>query len=116
MSIFDNMKDTLTSVGRDVSQKAQEVSGVAKLKLDIKTKEDYLNKLYIELGKTYYEMQKEAEMPGAQIAEISSTLNEIEDLKREVLTIQGARICPNCGATVSESTAFCCHCGSPLTK
>ena len=50
MSLFDNVKETLTTAGRDVSQKAREVSGVAKLKLDIKSKEDYLNKQYMELG------------------------------------------------------------------
>ena len=36
MAFFDSMKETLTTAGRDVSQKAKEVSGVAKLKLDIK--------------------------------------------------------------------------------
>ena len=114
MSFLDDVKGTLTSVGKDVTQKAQEVSGVAKLKMDIKTKEDYLNKLYMELGKTYYEMQKEAEVPGAQIIEISTTLNEIENLKKEVLTIQGACICPKCGSTVPEGTVFCSRCGNQL--
>ena len=47
MAFFDSMKETLTTAGRDVSQKAKEVSGVAKLKLDIKSKEDALNKEYI---------------------------------------------------------------------
>ena len=50
MAFFDSMKETLTTAGRDVSQKAKEVSGVAKLKLDIKSREDALNKEYIALG------------------------------------------------------------------
>ena len=36
MSFFDEMKESLVSAGKDVSQKAKEVSGVAKLKLDVK--------------------------------------------------------------------------------
>lgn len=36
------MKESLVSAGKDVSQKAKEVSGVAKLKLDVKSKEDYV--------------------------------------------------------------------------
>ena len=39
MSFFDEMKESLVSAGKDVSQKAKEVSGVAKLKLDVKSKE-----------------------------------------------------------------------------
>lgn len=42
MSFFDEMKESLVSAGKDVSQKAKEVSGVAKLKLDVKSKEDYV--------------------------------------------------------------------------
>ena len=41
MSFFDEMKESLVSAGKDVSQKAKVVSGLAKLILDIKTKEDY---------------------------------------------------------------------------
>ena len=41
MSFFDEMKESLVSAGKDVSQKAKEVSGVARLKLDVKSKEDY---------------------------------------------------------------------------
>ena len=47
------MKESLVSAGKDVSQKAKEVSGVAKLKLDVKSKEDYVEKQYAELGRTY---------------------------------------------------------------
>lgn len=53
MSFFDEMKESLVSAGKDVSQKAKEVSGVAKLKLDVKSKEDYVEKQYAELGRTY---------------------------------------------------------------
>lgn len=52
MSFFDEMKESLVSAGKDVSQKAKEVSGVAKLKLDVKSKEDYVEKQYAELGRT----------------------------------------------------------------
>lgn len=114
MSFFDEMKETLTTAGRDVSQKAKEVSGVAKLKLDIKAKEDYLNKLYIELGKMYYDMYKEAEIPGDQITAVSTTLNEIQDLKLEVLKIQGASKCPQCGDSMPEGNDFCSKCGAKM--
>ena len=58
MSFFDEMKESLVSAGKDVSQKAKEVSGVAKLKLDVKSKEDYVEKQYAELGRTYFDAHK----------------------------------------------------------
>ena len=99
MAFFDSMKETLTTAGRDVSQKAKEVSGVAKLKLDIKSKEDALNKEYIALGKRYYDMQKEG---------------EIADLKDEVVRMQGGACCPQCGAVIPEGAAFCSKCGAKM--
>ena len=60
MSFFDEMKESLVSAGKDVSQKAKEVSGVAKLKLDVKSKEDYVEKQYAELGRTYFDAHKDS--------------------------------------------------------
>lgn len=114
MSFLDDMKQELFSAGRDVSQKAKEVSGVAKLKLDIKSKEDALNKQYMELGKKYYDMHKEGEMPEAEITAISTLLNEIKDLKEEILKIQGACTCPECGATLPEGISYCSKCGAKV--
>lgn len=114
MAFFDSMKETLTTAGRDVSQKAKEVSGVAKLKLDIKSKEDALNKEYITLGKRYYDMHKEGEVADTEIAAVSTLLNEIADLKEEIVKIQGACSCPGCGAAVPVGTAFCSKCGARI--
>lgn len=114
MAFFDSMKETLTTAGRDVSQKAKEVSGVAKLKLDIKSREDALNKEYIALGKRYYDMHKEGEVADEQMASISSLLNEIADLKEEVVRIQGGSSCPQCGAVIPNGAAFCSKCGAKI--
>ena len=49
MEFFDKLSESLVSAGKDVSQKAKDVSEIAKLKLDIKSKEDYVQKQYEEL-------------------------------------------------------------------
>lgn len=114
MSFWNNMKETVASAGKDVSQKAKEVSGVAKLKLDIRSKEEALNKEYIALGKRYYEMNKEGEIADQEISNVSTLLNEIEDLKSEVLRMQGGCSCPQCGAVVPLGTSFCSQCGARI--
>ena len=63
MEFFDKLSESLVSAGKDVSQKAKDVSEIAKLKLDIKSKEDYVQKQYEELGRSYYESRGSAD-PG----------------------------------------------------
>ena len=87
MSFFDEMKESLVSAGKDVSQKAKEVSGVAKLKLDVKSKEDYVEKQYAELGRTYFDAHKDDEenAENEQFKVIKEALAEIERMKTETL-------------------------------
>ena len=86
MSFFDEMKESLVSAGKDVSQKAKEVSGVAKLKLDVKSKEDYVEKQYAELGRTYFDAHR-------------------DDAE-----------CPNCGARMPQGASFCSSCGTKMAE
>lgn len=116
MSFFDDVKESLVSAGKDVSQKAKEVSGVARLKLDVKTKEDFVTKQYAELGRMYYEQHKEDEEAAneEQFEVIREALEEIDRMKTEILNLQGASECPNCGAKMPLGAAFCSSCGTKL--
>ena len=118
MSFFDEMKESLVSAGKDVSQKAKEVSGVAKLKLDVKSKEDYVEKQYAELGRTYFDAHRDDEenAENEQFKVIKEALAEIERMKTEILNLQGAAECPNCGAKTQITVSGKCeYCGSVLT-
>ena len=68
MEFFDKLSESLVSAGKDVSQKAKDVSEIAKLKLDIKSKEEYVQKQYEELGRSYYEKHKDEESCGGDRA------------------------------------------------
>ena len=108
MSFFDEMKESLVSAGKDVSQKAKEVSGVAKLKLDVKSKEDYVEKQYAELGRTYFDAHRDDEenAENEQFKVIKEALAEIERMKTEILNLQGAAECPNCGARMPQGASL----------
>ena len=107
MSFFDEMKESLVSAGKDVSQKAKEASGVAKLKLDVKSKEDYVEKQYAELGRTYFDAHRDDEenAENEQFKVIKEALAEIERMKTEILNLQGAAECPNCGARMPQGAS-----------
>ncbi len=116
MGFFDELTESLTTAGRDVTQKAKDVSELAKLKLDIKSKEDYVQKQYAALGAAYFAKHKDEE--GIEEAEqfflIKEALGEIDRLKNEVLKLQGATECPKCGAKMPEGATFCSSCGAKM--
>ena len=107
MDFFDRMGEKLVTAGKDVTQKAKDLSGTAKLNFE---------KQYAQIGKLYYEDHKE-EADGAygqQMQAIAEAFAAIDHMKEEVLKIKGARQCPQCGATVPEDTEFCGKCGAKL--
>ncbi len=118
MSAWDNLKGSLFAAGRDVSQKAKEVSEVAKLKMDIHTKEDFVEKQFAALGRAYYEANKDdvSEADAAQFAVIKEALDEIKRMNELVLDIQGVVQCPNCAKKVSSNNSFCSDCGAKLDE
>lgn len=116
MSIFDEVKETLITTGKDVSQKAKDVSEIAKLRLDIRAKQDFVERQYSALGAVYYTNHKDEEgcEEAEQIFLIKEALEEIDRMKAEVLKIRGAAECPDCGFKMPEDAAFCSNCGKKL--
>ena len=118
MSAWDNLKGSLFAAGRDVSQKAKEVSEVAKLKMDIHTKEAFVEKQFAALGRAYYEVNKDnaSEAAVEKFAVIKEALEEIERMSQQVLDIQGVVQCPNCGKKMPADNSFCSDCGTKLDE
>ena len=118
MSAWDDLKGSLFAAGRDVSQKAKEVSEVAKLKMDIHTKEDFVEKQYAILGRAYYEANKDnaEEKDAEQFRVITEAIEEINRMTQQVLDIQGVVQCPNCGKKVPIGTSYCSDCGAKLDE
>lgn len=113
---FNQIKNGITSVGKDIGNKVSDVSAVAKVKLDIHSKEDYMEKQFAELGKAYYQAHKDEEdMPEkALFSAIADAEAEIARLKDELMTLQGAQTCPSCGHRQSQGHAYCENCGTKL--
>ena len=118
MAAWDNIKDSFYSAGKDISQKAKDVSEVARLKLDIRAKEEFLEKQYAAIGKAYYESHKDSEeMLEAEAAEfrtIEEALLEISRMKEAILNIQGSVECPNCHVIMPEHATYCSNCGTKM--
>ncbi len=118
MAAWDDIKSSLYSAGKDISKKAKDVSGVARLKMDIRAKEDYVEKQYAAIGKAYYESHKDSEeineTDAAEFRVVEEALLEIARMKAAILKIQGASECPNCHANMPEGASFCSSCGAKM--
>ena len=107
--------DNLSNSSADVVDKAKELSSVAKLKMDIRAKEDFVEKQYALIGKKYYEAHKDDDILDYEECNvIEEALSAISDMKTQLMNLKGAKKCPNCGAEVAEDASFCASCGTKL--
>lgn len=115
MTFLNRLGDTITSVGKDVTQKAKDVSGIAKLKMDIRSREDFVKEQYIQIGKAYYQAHKGEDVPEKdRFDRIDEALDEIARMELQILELKKARKCPKCGAEASDTAEFCSVCGTKL--
>lgn len=115
MGLFDDVKNTVVGMGKDISKSAKDTTDIAKIRMEVKKKEGIIENLYRAIGQAYFEQHKDDEEPGfPQVTEIKTALAEIAALEAEEKTIKGVVICPNCGATISSTAAFCGTCGQKL--
>lgn len=118
MGTWDDLKDSLFAAGRDVSQKAKEVSEIAKIKMDIRTKEDFVEKQFAALGRAYYEANKDNvnDKDSETFTVIKEAIAEIDRMNQQMLDIQGVVACANCGKKSPIGTCFCSDCGAKLEE
>lgn len=89
MSFFDDLKavgaDLLAKgnvFAKEAAHKAQDAADMAKIKLEIASKEREIKELYIKIGKAYYDEYKDDAVEFADdIASITSKYGDIRELK-----------------------------------
>ena len=91
MDFLDKLSETITSKGREVSDKAKDLAEIASLKSQNNTCEEVIRKNYIEIGKMYYEQH--ALEPGEEYEEacraIMNAKNGVADLEQKIRDVKG---------------------------
>jgi len=118
MDIFDRLGDTIVSVSKDATPKAKDLSELARIRMEMRAKNDYLNKLYLEIGKCYYELHKDDECRefDDHMQLIEESLESLEELKKQSGQIKGVASCSVCGQNMPLDAEFCSKCGAKLEK
>ena len=114
MDFFSKLGDSIVSATQEVGEKAKGMTDVAKLQYEMRSKEDFLNKQYQEIGKIFYQENKDAapEAYTSLFEEVVAAQKRIEEIKEQIAYTKG----PKCGAVVSGSAAFCSKCGAKMDE
>ena len=116
MGFFDNLKNSLTETGQDLSQKAKDTTEIFRLTNLNKTKEKEIEKVIYQIGSTYYANYRDEcmeKMPELA-AQIKSLQAEIAANKEMIEKLSTEEICPQCGKKVNPGSKFCIYCGAAL--
>ncbi|MGF7048414.1 RNA polymerase subunit RPABC4/transcription elongation factor Spt4 [Paenibacillus sp. DS2015] len=118
MSFFGKLGDKITSTSKDVAKKTKDLTGIAKINIQISSEEDKIKNSYHELGKLYYERFHGAPDEDFQLLcdEVTASLQVIESSRLQIRSIKGVKICSNCGAENPLDTSFCGSCGTKVEE
>ncbi len=118
MDFFEKVGDTITVKSKEIAKKAKEVADVAKLSSQVSNEKDKINKNYIEIGRAYYNahLQDENYEYEGLCSEITASMDKITELKKEIQTLKGTKLCESCGAELSKDALYCSSCGTRVEE
>ena len=119
---FEINKEKLKALWGDISGKAQaaaqtaakktgEVAESAKLSITLKSEEQKLARLFLGLGKAYYDKEAE-DLMSAKVMEIDEQMKVIAALKVVIAEQKGKILCHACGKEIDGDSLFCNACGA----
>lgn len=117
MAFFNELGKKFTQAGQEVTQQAKIFAETTKINSHISDEEKQINNLFIQIGKNYFEMNKNnaSDVYADIMVSITDAQARIEQYKEQIRKIKGISNCPNCGAEVANGSMFCNSCGAKMT-
>ncbi len=116
MAFFYDLTRKLSMVGQEAASQTKVFAEKTRINAKISDEERQINSFFQIIGKNYFEANKDN--PNAeykdQILSIKDAYIRIEGLREQLRTVTGVRICPQCGAEVSNGSLFCNACGTKM--
>ena len=114
MAFFNKLGATISSKSKDLAQKAKVMAEIANLNSCISSEEEKINQALQDIGKLFYEKNKEAIPPEYQdfFNNIHQSKEAIEKHQQEIRQIKNVKHCSSCGAEMPETSVFCGDCGA----
>ena len=115
---FEDVKKTLQSAAGKAVKKTGEIYETTKLSLNISAVNSDIDELYKQIGKSVYTHYTDDDFSIDDISALCEAVdakkNELSELQVKMAELKNASLCPECGATVSNDSAFCAKCGAKL--
>ena len=109
-------------IGKKTSEATSKIAKETKLKMKINENKGKIKELYEEIGKKVYEkhVREENVIIKEELAEECAKLDglckEIEEARKEILTLNQKKVCSNCYAEIEKEAQFCPKCGERQTE
>ncbi len=118
MSIFDEVKRSISSTGKQVAKRTKEISDAVSIRSQINEEKENIAKLYATVGKKVFQNATEAEEEKffMEFTSIRSSLERKRDLEERLTGMDGCIYCSECGARIDKNSKFCNKCGTRVDK
>lgn len=112
MDVLDDVLKSVQRAGKQAVKKAGEVKDLAKLNMEVRSKEDFIERQYAEIGRRVYETEKDSDSTAfEEVFLITRTYEEIEEIRKEIAQVKGMIKCEACGADIDPDVSYCPVCG-----
>ncbi|MCI7814688.1 MAG: hypothetical protein SO016_13960 [Lachnospiraceae bacterium] len=113
MDLFDKLNNLFTEAGKEVEQKAKEVSDSMRLNAKIRDEKAAIKECMEKIGRLYYEEQqgKGAGVYQESFDRIHKSQEAIRQAKKELEEYRKKEECQYCGAAMRKEDLFCSKCG-----
>lgn len=125
MDFFDKLGKKASETYKYTAEKTSKIAKEAKLKMAINENKSKIEELYEEIGKKVYmfhinnkdniDMDLESALEEYCI-QIDEICDEIEDERKELLTLKDKKQCPNCFDEIELACNYCPNCGYEQTN
>ncbi len=120
MSIINEIKKNVTEAANIASKKTTELTGIAKLKVNIQREKTKLSDCYKEIGRLFYTAERSGADHTSDIAAYIMQADKIKaniaGYKAELSRLRKVTICEGCGTEISNTAAYCSVCGAKQMK
>ena len=109
MSIFDEVKRSISSTGKQVAKRTKEISDAVSIRSQINEEKENVAKLYATVGKKIFQNATEAEEEKffMEFTSIRSSLERKRELEERLTGMDGCIYCSECGARIDKNSKFC---------
>lgn len=120
MALWDDIKSSVSDAVEFTAKKTSELTGTAKLKYSVHTTEQKLDRCFAEIGRLFYESQKDGSDRSSEIATLIMQVDKLSDDlasgNAELLKLKHAVVCPSCTAEIAKECIYCPVCGRRLEE